>query len=261
MASLRSVLRWCLVPGLLLGALWTTLPADARDTQSPVVIELFTSQGCSSCPPADAYLAELAERSDLVALSLPITYWDYLGWRDTLAAPENTERQKGYQRALNTRSVYTPQMVIDGVAHVIGSRRREVEQVVHTRAMKREPRAEIRVLLKGNAIEIDLGHGPALAEPAAVYLLPVLRKKSVAVRRGENGGRVLDYYNVVRGLVMLGRWDGRDVKVVAELPKLDLPEHDRLAVLVQRAGHGEVLAARLIDRPGPDGPAMSSHRP
>lgn len=171
------------------------------------VLELFTSQGCSSCPPADALLATLARKPDVIAVSFPVDYWDYIGWKDTLAAPAFAARQKAYAAAHGEQHVYTPEIVVNGLAGVVGSDRQEIEEAV--RASKGREGAltlPMRLSRSNGAIIIEVGEGEG--GPAEVVALRVVRSKAVHIGRGENAGRSVTYINVVRAIDKLGDWTG-----------------------------------------------------
>jgi hypothetical protein len=193
-------------------SLLASKPGLAQTAASPrMVIELFTSQGCSSCPPADALLSELASRPDVIALSMPVDYWDYLGWKDTLAKPAFSARQKAYSAARGDRQVYTPQAVIDGVIHAVGSDRTQIE----TAAKSAQNRAGVMLLPvsiadQDGAYSVTVGAGAAASSPssAQVFALPVIRRRDVAIGRGENANRKVTYVNIVRDMILLGEWSG-----------------------------------------------------
>jgi hypothetical protein len=174
------------------------------------VIELFTSQGCSSCPPADALLVDLARQPDLVALSFPVNYWDYLGWKDTLAHGAFTARQKAYAHARSDRQVFTPQVIVNGKKSCIGSDRAQIEKAVHSTSEGRKT-LPVHVNLKeeNGVVAISVEETDQTNERAAeVWVLPVLRMQSVPIGRGENRGKTITYANVVRGLTRVGEWRG-----------------------------------------------------
>ena len=201
--------------------------------ETRAVIELFTSQGCSSCPPADKLLAEYADREDILALSFPIDYWDYLGWKDTLASPEFSERQRNYATARGDGQVYTPQLVVDGREHLVGSNRPVIEATL------------ARDLADGLPVAMTLTAGPdattlsigAAADPAAasgtIWLAMYDRSVAVEISRGENNGRTLTYANVVRKLRPIAMWKGKAMTI--DLPKSEMKEADvsRCAVILQ----------------------------
>jgi hypothetical protein len=221
--------------GLLLTFATAAVPVVARAAEQPVVVELFTSQGCSSCPPANANLIELTRRPDVLALSFSVTYWDYLGWKDVFGKPQFTRRQEIYEPKLGQPGPFTPQMVINGQASTVGYDLAEVNALI---ARMRRPSGAPSLTLRGGRVVI--GSGSARGEGADVWLVlydPLTRE--VPVRRGENGGHTLAHAHVVQELVRLGAWEGR----AASFP---LPEPDaglNSAVLVQERNGGPILAA------------------
>ena len=218
----------------LLAAALTPLSANAADVAHPVVVELFTSQGCSSCPPANANLARLSNRPEVLALSFGVTYWDYLGWRDSFAQPAYTERQKTYEKALGHGGPFTPQVVVDGRADVVGNDISEIERLIARVGGPHGPGVAL------GAHQVSVGAAPAPRAGADVWLVRYdPRTVQVPVRRGENGGKTLPHKNVVRELVRLGGWDGR-----AQTFRLaPAPAGLATAVLVQTVHGGPILAA------------------
>lgn len=197
-------------PRLLLaaGLLAMAPPLSAGAAEAPrVVVELFTSQGCSSCPPADKILGDIAGDPSVLALSMPVDYWDYLGWKDTLADRAFTERQKAYGEARGDRQVYTPQAVVDGVIHAVGSDRDALVAAEKAAADRGGLRVPLTVEAANGVVKVSVP-AQANAPEATVLLLPVMRKMDVAIGRGENKGRDLTYSNVVRNVVPLGVWKG-----------------------------------------------------
>src|SRR3712207_4768784 len=164
------------------------------------VVELFTSQGCSSCPPADQFLAELAGRPDILALTFPVDYWDYLGWKDTLAQPAFTVRQRAYASARNDKQVYTPQIVVNGLKPIVGSDRAKIESVIAKSAHSGGLPVAVTLSETGSAVTVEIGSSPDGLSGEA-WLLPVAKAREVAIGRGENKGRTITYANVVRGIV------------------------------------------------------------
>ena len=220
----------------LIAALWLAAPAQAEQA---VVVELFTSQGCSSCPPADRILGELAKRDNVIALALHVDYWDYLGWKDEFADPNHTQRQRAYSRAAGQRTIYTPQMVIGGVDHVIGSKPMKITDLVQKHASKRAP-VDVAISRKGDTIAIEATGKSRTA--TVVQLVTYTPEASVNIRRGENAGRTLTYHNIVRDIQRLGKWDGTGTyRANAKVPK-GVP----VVILVQAGDGGAILgAARL----------------
>lgn len=218
---------------------WLALGGAVQAAET-VVVELFTSQGCSSCPPADRILGELADDDDIIALAFHVDYWDYLGWKDEFGSPANTKRQKAYAHAMGERSVYTPQMVIGGQEHVVGSRGMKVAKAIQRHARQAMP-VSVRLQRQGNSVAIRaFGSGslPNMVVQVATYT----PKATVDVRRGENAGRTLTYHNVVRSFSTVGRWDGQGTfNATAPLPN-DLP----VVVLVQARNGGAILGAARV---------------
>lgn len=211
-------------------------PASAGEPRA--VIELFTSQGCSSCPPADKLLGEFAHDPSLVTLSLPVDYWDYLGWKDTLALHGHSNRQRAYSLARGDRDVYTPQAVINGVVHVLGSDRAAIEKAIaQTRENPKTLALPVKMKIADGKVTVFV---PAAAgqDSAEVWLCPVTANAPVAIGRGENTGRTLTYSNVVRRWVKLGVWTGQAATFSIPLSDVasvgyTLDDIDRLAVIVQ----------------------------
>ncbi|MCB1524406.1 MAG: DUF1223 domain-containing protein [Rhodoblastus sp.] len=171
------------------------------------VVELFTSQGCSSCPPADRIVGELAKDPSLVVLSLPVDYWDYIGWKDTLASPQCTARQKGYAAARGDGQVYTPQAVIDGLTHVVGADGAAIAKSLdQDRGAKGALSLDVSAKVADGRATVDVG--PAADKKAIVWLLEVEPSATVTIGRGENAGRTLTYTNVVRKMTRLGEYAG-----------------------------------------------------
>jgi len=236
--------------GLLLAAL-TLVAAPAADAgaKRPVVVELFTSQGCSSCPPADAILSRLADRKDVLAMTLPVTYWDMLGWKDTLASDGNTRRQKAYAAAMGRGGVYTPQMIIDGVTDVVGSREQAIDAAINSRS---GDGATVPIDLRISRAELQIKVGAntdGIANPnATIWLFHILGRAQVAVGNGENSGHTLGYRNVVRDVKAVGMWKGQPVSL--DLPRAEITSapYDAIAVVVQQNGYGRILGAAEISR-------------
>jgi hypothetical protein len=221
--------------------------AEAGDNvRHGTVVELFTSQGCSSCPPADVYLGELAKRDDLVALTFNVDYWDYLGWKDTLADPAYTQRQRAYAAAMRDRGVYTPEMVIGGRTHAVGSNRAAVMAEVEKVRRQDTQRLHIGLSKENGHVVVRLPEGPAPKE-ATIWLARYDHVQEVPVRKGENGGRTLKYYNVVRELTNLGLWRGEAKEIAYMADELAKGGRTGCAVIVQQGSHGPILGAAAID--------------
>lgn len=204
---------------------------------SPVVIELYTSQGCSSCPPADAMLAELSQRDDVIALALHVDYWDYIGWADGFADPAHTLRQQGYAHAAGDTTIYTPQMVIGGVDHVIGARAMQVADLVQAhRAV--DYGVSVSLTRNGDAVVIEAS-STAQNGPLVVQIAHVMPVQTVDIRRGENAGKTIDYANVVSKIEVVGEWDGvGDLSLEAQAPA-----SDAVVVIIQQGTNGPIVAA------------------
>jgi hypothetical protein len=222
-------------------------PAALAGGKRPVVVELYTSQGCSSCLPADALLSRLADRKDVLAMSLPVTYWDMLGWKDTLASDANTRRQKAYAAAMGHGGVYTPQMIVDGTSDMVGSREAAVDAAI---AARQADMISVPVTLQASHTELHIAIGPGDPNAnATIWLFHILGRASVNVGGGENNGHVLAYRNVVRDVKAVGIWKGQAVSL--DLPRAELASapHDAVAVVVQDGGYGHIVGAAMIDRP------------
>jgi len=222
--------------GTILAA-WTAL-AGAAQADGAVVVELYTSQGCSSCPPADALLGELAGRDDVIALALHVDYWDYIGWADEMARPEHTARQKAYAIASGKRMVYTPQMVIGGVDHVTGYKPMQVADLIRKHEAAQHP-VTLSVRREDERIMIEARATGPVDVPVVVQVARFLPKRTVAIKRGENAGKTLDYHNIVDLWAEIGEWNGRGTYSATARVAGDQP----VAVILQEAGHGAVLAA------------------
>ena len=211
--------------------------AQAGTTARPVLIELFTSQGCNSCPPADALLGELARRPGVLALAFHVDYWNGLGWKDPYSTATATARQNDYAQRLGKRSIYTPQLVVDGAADAVGSQRDDVDALIAAARRRAATGPSIEIVADGKGGRAArLGDGEAAR--ATVWLAGYDRSHVTPVGRGENGGRTLTEYQVVRSLVRLGDWTG----AAAQYP-LPAVEADGAILFVQPAQPGPMLAA------------------
>ncbi len=216
------------------------LAARADHTPEPVVVELFTSQGCSSCPPADALLESLALREDVIALALHVDYWDYIGWEDMFADPAYTLRQKGYAHAAGARTIYTPQMIVGGMEHLVGVRPEELMELI---ARHQQVPASVHLSLTRAGGQLSISaEAAALGRPVVVQLVEYVPSETVTIERGENAGQTLTYANIVSGWTELGTWDG-----TAPL-SLSVPAGgDRPAVVIlQEQGPGRIVAAARL---------------
>jgi hypothetical protein len=216
-------------------------PALARAADRPVVVELFTSQGCSSCPPANAYLNELArKRADVLPLAFHVTYWDRLGWKDPFSLEAATERQDVYGHRFGDGS-YTPEIVVDGASSHVGSERQEVGSAINEAKRQSQTAASLNITRDGGQLLIEIGAGKGNGR---VLLIGFDHNHQTAVRRGENGGRTLEEANVVRSIRAIGDWQGATLRL-----NETFPEGEDVAVLLQ-APDGRIVAAGRL-RQGP----------
>jgi hypothetical protein len=205
-------------------------------TGQPVVVELFTSQGCSSCPPADALVGELARRPGVIALAYHVDYWDELGWKDRFSIPEAGQRQRGYVRRLVRSGLFTPQIVVSGDTSLVGSNRAAVESAVA------EDRDALAVVLSRAGGTLHIQFPEAWREPMEVYLISYMKEATSKVDAGENARRTLTHFNVVRSFKTLGTWSGKPQRMT--VPIAGLPqESDAVAVILQRKNQGAVSGA------------------
>lgn len=216
------------------------MPASAAQP-APVVVELFTSQGCNSCPPADRLLGELTGRNDVLPLSFHVTYWDRLGWPDTFGLEDSTRRQQMYADWLGLGRVYTPQMVIGGRIDVVGGSRGRVLEAIELLQSHAGPGPELTIA--GDRLSVSAGD----RDDAAIWLVAFDDYHDVAIERGENRGKTLRYHHVVRELTRLAYWHGRALEIALPLARLDAAARAGAAILMQRLSDGAILAATRID--------------
>lgn len=230
--------RTCLALGA--GAATALLAPAARAAVEPnVVAELFTSQGCSSCPPADKLFEEVSRMPGVLALTYHVDYWDYLGWKDTLGSPDFSQRQYDYAKARGDMDVYTPQMVVNGAKPLVGSQRSEVMAVLE---QSRNGAWQVPVSLRDTAKEIIIELGDSeTAVDATLWVMPVMMKAAVKIERGEIAGREITYHNVVRKLVPAGMWNGQAQRIT--LPKEGIMPADcsSCVALLQKGKVGPIL--------------------
>ncbi len=227
----------------------SALPAAAQNAKVRAVVELYTSQGCSSCPPADRLMADLARDPGLIVLTLPVDYWDYLGWKDTLAHPYFSHRQRAYSAMRGDRKVYTPQAVVNGVVHAVGSDKAQIERAVsESRGVAAVLSAEIRIRRSDDGFAVSCPPRSGDHGPAHLWAMPVVRERTVHIGRGENGGRSISYVNVVRGVSHIGACTGAEVDVPLSAARLG-EDADGLVVLMQGGNEkkpGPVIAAASL---------------
>jgi hypothetical protein len=225
------------IPFLFAVSLIFAAPAVAGEPRA--VIELFTSQGCSSCPAADKVISELARDPSLLTMSLAVDYWDYLGWKDTLALHGHSIRERAYADARGDREVYTPQVVVNGIAQVLGSDKAAIEKAIaQTRATAAPLKLPVSIAVADGTVTVTVPASKDEHDGGEVWLCPITSKAPVAISRGENRGETLTYTNVVRRWVKLGDWHGNAATFsvpVANLANADfaLADADGLAVIVQ----------------------------
>ena len=242
----RRVSRRGAALALVAAGVLLAVPLPGRAEPVRKVVELFTSQGCNSCPPADRLAAQMAREPGTVVISLPVDYWDYLGWKDSFASPAFTARQRAYAKARGDMQIYTPQAVVDGVSHAVGSEREAIEAAATAGAA---PEVAITDTLSGDDLHIDVAAGPDTGKRAQVWLVPVLSAASVSIGRGENAGATVTYTNVARELKKLGDWDGAPCKFQVSAAELRRLGADSAAVLLQteNAGlPGRILGASIV---------------
>ncbi|WP_435141620.1 DUF1223 domain-containing protein [Pseudopelagicola sp. nBUS_19] len=212
--------------------------AFAKDRS--VVVELYSSQGCSACPPADAYFQkELAGRSDIIALSLHVDYWDYIGWKDSFADPSFTARQKLYAKAAGHRTVYTPQMIVNGEHHVVGTHPDQIEKLIRSQKKMRSL-VDLSISKSGDDLFINATSGTLSS--MQIHVVRYKPKERVDVKRGENAGRVLTYGNIVEDWEVISDWDGQAPLELKTKVQGDAP----IVVLVQEENGGIILAAERL---------------
>lgn len=234
-------MRILLVAAVALGVLAApSVQAQERaGAAAPVVVELYTSQGCAFCPPADEILHQLAARDDVIALALHVDYWDYIGWVDAFGRPEHTARQQAYARVAGAKTVYTPQMVIGGTDLVIGSRVMDVMDRLQAHAA-RPAGFDLALTRAGDQVIIRAGIGPQ--GQYDVQLVRYMPQAAVEIRGGENAGQVLTYTNIVTQWDVLGQWDGTSALHLTAAAS----GADPVAVIIQRSGQGAIMAAAAL---------------
>ncbi len=226
----------------MIASLTQAVFAEKAQAENSVVVELYTSQGCSSCPPADKVLKELTKQENIIALSLNVDYWDYLGWKDDLALPENTRRQRDYAKIMRSRHVYTPQLMIDGSIDVIGSRHSQVSSAVETYSREKDT-ATVSAELSGDTVKVSIKAVEADSRDAIIWLVGYDSSVVKDIGAGENRGRSIEYTNVVREWRKLAKWDGSSAGTFVDTK----PEgKGGLAVIVQDGKVGPILGATQI---------------
>ena len=223
-------------------------PASAETRLRPkAVVELFTSQGCSSCPPADALLTSLAEQGDVVALAYHVDYWDYVGWKDTFGEADYSDRQRAYAQSWGSSRIYTPQMVVNGTMAVVGSRRGEVHGAIDEAKLP----LPIDVAEEGDMLTITIAPDPSLSD-AVVWLVTYIDRADVAIERGNNAGKTMAYTQVVTGRQVAGVWEcRRGANIKLPIPEVLAHRSTGMAVIVQQERDGlpgPILGAAAFER-------------
>lgn len=246
---------------LLAAGLWgpaqaQTIASEAADAalskaviEPKAVIELFTSQGCSSCPTADAVLGRLVRRDDIIALSLSVDYWDYLGWKDTLASPKFSARQRAYAKARGDGRVYTPQVVVNGLKHALGSNAADIDKAITVTTPKVDAfRTGVRVRSENGhiIINLDSAREPARTAEATIWLALIRRRIEVKIKRGENHGKIGVYHNVVREWLPVGVWNGTATTIKIAHHAVKPSGADGCAVILQHGDAGAIVGAALL---------------
>jgi hypothetical protein len=236
----------------LFAALVATTPTAVRADDSPVVVELFTSQGCSSCPPADRYLGELAKRPDLITLAFHVEYWNYIGWTDAYSKPWATRRQRDYQTALKLRYVYTPEMVIQGETQGVGSEPATIEPMIRAAEAERKPHPSLSLHWRADgALVADVGDGQSPpSQPATLWLVGFDKMHTMAVTTGENAGKTAWDHHAVRSFRRLGSWAGWSEELIVPSEEAKNLGDYGAAVLLQQDGNGPILTAASIQLQG-----------
>jgi hypothetical protein len=242
----RRVAPAVLIAGFMIAGVVTAQAGEPR-----ALLELFTSQGCSSCPPADRLVGQLTNDPSLIALSIPIDYWDYLGWRDTLANPAHSARQRAYARTRGDGQVYTPQMVVNGAADALGSDQAAIERAIaqtdHKTGVMSLP---VTLAVNNGMLNVSVSDADKAAAAAEVWLCPLTKAVPVAIGRGENRGRTITYHNVVRNWLRLGTLTAAQSNWNVPIAQLRGEGIDAAAVMVQEGSHdkpGVILGAALTD--------------
>ncbi len=255
MTRKTSISRRALLGSLAMGSLFPALPARAmmheggKHKEHLVVVELFTSQGCNACPAADAFMLELARRKDVLALTYNVDYWDYLGWRDTLASADFTRRQQRYAAARGDARVYTPQMIVNGRYPVIGNKREKVLALIEKEKREGDCRhVKTSITDDGTMLKVKAGDAPdkLKGREATLWVATAMKEVKVKIAKGENRGKELTYCNVVRKIVPAAMWHGKAVSITLPRSELFINGAETCAALLQLDEHGPIIgAARL----------------
>lgn len=216
-------------------------PVSAQE-QQPVVVELFTSQGCSSCPPADEFAATLLMDPDIILLAMHVDYWDYIGWKDSFASPAFTNRQKAYARAVGSRTIYTPQLIIDGEGRIEGVDPARTRAEIMRAAAEQSP-VTLKITREGEELLIEAEASAPLSGDVVVHLVRYRPSETVKIERGENRGRTITYHNIVTKWDPVGEWSGKEPLSL----RVPVPGTGPSVVLIQERGPAKILAAAQTD--------------
>lgn len=228
-----------IIPAFLAAMFALAGPVLAQD--NPVVVELYTSQGCSSCPPADAILHELAGRDDVIALALHVDYWDYIGWKDPFGDPAHAERQRAYAAAGHRRSIYTPEMIVQGQTDIVGAKPMALSKAIAEHA-RQTPKVAVTLSRDGTALKITAERLAQVEGGMTVHMLRYQPRQTTHIKRGENAGKTVEYANIVEGWTVLGHWDGQKALDLVAQVEGDNPS----VVIIQGRNAGPIFgAARL----------------
>lgn len=227
--------------GYALIAAWITLASPLWAQTSPVVVELFTSQGCSSCPAADALLHELSEREDVIALALHVDYWDYIGWKDPFGDPDHAKRQRAYAASGGRHMIYTPEMVVQGQTDIVGAKPAKLAKAILAHA-ERPAKARVALSRKGEDLTIEAEALAADLTEMEVHLLRYRPLETTTVKRGENAGKTIHNANVVEDWQVLGAWDGKGPLQISARASGDRP----VVVILQEKKSGPIVAAARL---------------
>jgi hypothetical protein len=222
--------------------LWLCHAGQAvAQSQTGVVVELYTSQGCSSCPPADQVFEQLINQPGVIPLALHVDYWDYIGWQDTFGNARFTDRQKAYARAAGERMIYTPQMIISGQDRIVGSEAQELASVL-ARQLAAQSAVKLTIERNGDRVMIRAAANPPLPQAVIVQLVRYQPQQTVEIEGGENEGQIVTYSNIVTDWQRLGEWPGKDpLQVEAEAPG-----PSPVVVILQNQGPSNIVAAAAL---------------
>lgn len=209
---------------------------------SPVVVELFTSQGCSSCPPADKIFRKLAAREDVISIALHVDYWDYIGWKDTFGHPAHAARQRAYAVSGHRRTIYTPQMIVNGLTDIVGATdaARHLDETIAKHAKTVSP---VTMDVARDGDRLTIAARSTKQQPMTVHMLRLIPRAQIQIERGENRGKTIGSTNVAKDWMVLGQWDGKTPLSLSADVDGDAP----VVVLIQKAKAGAMLAAARLD--------------